>query len=124
MTDEVPRARPSRRRAAELYLAVALVLALAPAVLLTLGWIGVQTGLSDWQGGVGLLASDWASRLALVGVATGSLALIVALLAGFGLYWRRALVVLAITALTLGMLMWSAARPGPSAAQVAGASLT
>lgn len=118
MIDEIPRPRAARRRAAELYLAFALLLALAPAALLAVSWAAVQAGLSDWRGGLGLFAADWAPRLALAGVASGTVALVVALLAGFRRHWRRALVILAITAVTLGGYLWISARPGAAAPPV------
>lgn len=108
-------ARAGRRRAAEAYLAFALLLALGPAALLAVGYLAVETGQSDWRGGLGLFVLDWAPRLALAGVAGGAVALVVALLAGFRRYWRRALVILAITAITLGGYLWVSAREASAA---------
>lgn len=118
MSDDASRHPGGRRRAVELYLTIALALALGPAALLAVGRLAVEAGLADWRGGLGLFALDWAPRLALAGVVSGGVALVVALLAGFRRYWRRALVILAITAATLGGYLWISARPdsaGPSA---------
>lgn len=120
MTHGAPRLR-ARRRAADLYLTLALLLSLAPAVLLAVGWLGVQTGLSDWRGGLGLFMSEWASRLALAGVVSGAVGLMVALVAGFARYWRRALAILAITALTLAVYLWVSSRPTTPAPTVTAA---
>lgn len=101
------KARPALRRAVELYLAFALGLALAPAVLLAAGFVAVEAGLSDWRAGFGGLMLAWASPAALAGVASGAVALMAALLAGFRRYWRRAFLVLAITTVTLAAHLWS-----------------
>jgi fatty-acyl-CoA synthase len=102
VTDEIPQSRAPRRHPVEFYLTFALLLALAPAALLAVSWAAVAAGLSDWRGGLGLFALSWAPRLALVGVVSGTLALVAALLAGFHRYWGRALMILTITAVTLG----------------------
>lgn len=104
-------AHRGRRRGADLYLGFAIVVALAPATLLAVGATAAQAGLSDWRAGLGLFILDWAPRLALIGVATGALALVTALLAGFRRYWRRALLALAITAITLSAYVWNARSP-------------
>jgi len=100
--------QPPRRRwrIADLYLVFAGLVALAPGLLLALGAGAAATGLSDWRSGLGLFVVGWAPRLAVLGVATGAAALVVALLGGFRRYWRPALAILAITTLTLGAYLW------------------
>jgi fatty-acyl-CoA synthase len=110
--------RPAPRRGfADLYLTLAAVLAAVPAALLIAGLIGVQIGLSDWKGGFGLFVLEWAPRLALASVAGGLIGLVVALMSGFSRYWRRALLVLAITTATLAAYVWSIRPAAPVAAQ-------
>lgn len=121
---DVPSAKP--RGFADIYLTLAAVLAAAPAALLIAGLVGVQTGLADWKGGFGLFVLDWAPLLTLASVAGGVIGLVVALMSGFGRYWRRALLVLAITTATLVAYMWSIRpqAPPPDIAQAALESLT
>ena len=111
---------------ADLYLTLAAVLAAAPAALLVAGLVGVQAGLSDWKGGFGLFVLEWAPRLTLASVAGGIVGLVVALVSGFSRYWRRAMLILAITTATLAAYVWSI-RPQaspPHIAQAATESLT
>jgi fatty-acyl-CoA synthase len=105
MSEEPSRA--PRRGFADLYLALAAVLAAAPAALLLAGLVGMNFGLSDWKAGFGLFVLDWAPVLALASVAGGVIGLVVALMSGFGRYWRKALVVLAITTAILVAYVWS-----------------
>ncbi|WP_421738937.1 long-chain-fatty-acid--CoA ligase [Caulobacter sp.] len=107
-----PRQRRSATRAsggdkpapgwASLFLDVALVIALAPALLVAAGAVGVKYGLIDLSLGYGLMAQQWAPKVALLSVATSVLGLIIGLIAGFGGLWKRVLLTLLITIATIG----------------------
>ncbi|KRA59635.1 fatty-acyl-CoA synthase [Caulobacter sp. Root655] len=84
---------------------VAVLVALAPALLVAAGAVGVKLGLFGQPVGYDLLTLDWAPKVATLGVATGVLALIVALFGGFSKLWKKALLALAITIATLGVMV-------------------
>jgi fatty-acyl-CoA synthase len=84
---------------------VAVLIALAPALLVAVGAVGVKFGLLDQAVGYDLLTRDWAPKVAMLGVATGVLGLIVALFGGFSKLWKKALLALAITIATLGVMV-------------------
>jgi fatty-acyl-CoA synthase len=88
-------------RWASLYQDLALVIALTPALLMAAGAAGVKFGVLDLPLGYGLMTQDWAPKVAFLSVATSVLALIVALVAGFGKLWSRLLLTLAITVATI-----------------------
>ena len=84
---------------------LAVLVALAPALLVAAGAVGVKLGLFDQAIGYDLMTRDWASKVAMLGVATGVLGLIVALFGGFSKLWKKALLALAITIATLGVMV-------------------
>ena len=87
------------------YLDFALVLALAPAVLVAAGALGVKFGLIPTPLGYGAMTQDWAPKAAFLSVASGVLGLIVALIAGFSKLWKRALLALMITVGTIAVML-------------------
>lgn len=75
-------------------------------MLVAVGVIAPKLGLMSEGVGVGMLAMEWAPHLALASVAAGIFGVLVALLAGFSKFWLRALLVLAITTVTLFAYVW------------------
>jgi len=96
-----PRVSPGRARFADLYLKLAAIVAITPAVMVGVAFLGVQLNLMGRPDFV-RLALDLAPQVALISVATGVAGLAVALLAGFNRFWLRGLIVLTISAATLG----------------------
>jgi fatty-acyl-CoA synthase len=90
---------------APFYLDLALVIALVPGLLVAVGAVGVKFGLLDLPLGYTLMAQDWAPKVAYLGVATGVLGLIIALMVGFGKLWKRVLLILLITAATIAAML-------------------
>jgi len=99
---------------ASLYLDLALLVALAPAILAGGGALGVKLGLIPLPLGYTSMTLDWAPRLAFISVATGLLGLVVALVAGFKRLGRSALLALAITVGTFGVMFAANALGGQS----------
>jgi fatty-acyl-CoA synthase len=90
---------------ARLYLDLAVLVALAPAILVGGGALGVKLGLIDQALGYASMTLDWAPKAAYLGVATGVLGLIVALAGGFSRLWKLAALALAITVATFGVMI-------------------
>jgi fatty-acyl-CoA synthase len=84
---------------------LAVLIALAPAVLVAAGALGVKFGLASLALGYDQMTLEWAPRAAMLGVATGVLGLIAALFGGFSRFWKKALLALAITIATLGAMV-------------------
>ncbi|MDO8801314.1 long-chain-fatty-acid--CoA ligase [Phenylobacterium sp.] len=113
--DEPFAAPLARRRAkprkgdgfAGFYLNLATLLALAPALMVGAGMLGTRYGLMDWKTGLGVIALEWAPKVALIAVAAGLLGVIIALFAGFGRFWARALMVLILCGATFGAYIWA-----------------
>ncbi|MDO8378628.1 long-chain-fatty-acid--CoA ligase, partial [Phenylobacterium sp.] len=103
------RRKPRKRGGgfAGFYLNLATLAALAPALMVGAGMLGTRYGLMDWKTGLGVIALEWAPKVALVAVAAGLLGVIIALFAGFGRFWARALLVLAICGATFGAYVWA-----------------
>uniref|UniRef100_UPI0025F8769F DUF1499 domain-containing protein n=1 Tax=uncultured Caulobacter sp. TaxID=158749 RepID=UPI0025F8769F len=99
---------------ASFYLDLALLVALAPAILAGGGALGVKLGMIPLPLGYTAMTLDWAPRLAFVSVATGLLGLVIALMAGFKRLGRAALLALAITAATFGVMFAAKALVGQS----------
>ncbi|WP_165185686.1 long-chain-fatty-acid--CoA ligase [Caulobacter soli] len=97
---------------AAVLLDLALLVALSPAVLVAAGAVGVKFGLLPLALGYDQMTLDWAPKAAMMGVATGVLGLIVALFGGFGRFWKKALLALAITIATLGVMVGANAMGG------------
>jgi len=95
------RVSPGRARFADLYLKLATIVAITPAAMVGVAFLGVQLNMLDRPAFV-RLALDLAPQVALISVATGIAGLAVALMAGFNRFWLRGLLVLAISAATLG----------------------
>jgi fatty-acyl-CoA synthase len=84
---------------------LAVLIALAPALLVAAGALGVKSGVIPLSLGFDQMTVDWAPKAALLGVATGVLGLIFALFGGFSRFWKKALLALAITVATLGAMV-------------------
>lgn len=116
-----PRPAPGWARA---WLTFALVLAIAPAVVILVGALGVKFGLWSWKLGFvavmvrGPFGVGWAPLLAMAAIAASLVGVIVSL--RFGL-WRRALAALLISLATMGafMVLGGQARKAPPIHDVA-----
>jgi fatty-acyl-CoA synthase len=97
---DAPR-RPLRLRLGRAYLNLAIVLALAPAILMLVAAAGVGGGLMRWDAGFGYAAASVAPMIAFASIGTGLIALIVAVVLGLGRFWLRALLALAVSAATM-----------------------
>jgi fatty-acyl-CoA synthase len=84
---------------------LAILVALAPALLVAAGALGVKFGMFPQAVGYDQMSLDWAPKAAMLGVATGVLALIAALFGGFSRFWAKALLALAITVGTLAIMV-------------------
>jgi fatty-acyl-CoA synthase len=91
---------------------LAVLIALAPALLVAAGALGVKFGVIPLALGYDQMTLDWAPKAAMLGVATGVLGLIVALFGGFSRFWKKALLALAITIATLGAMVAANAMGG------------
>ena len=95
---------------AKAYLTFALLLSLAPAVVIVIGAVGTKFGLWSWKTGFGAVIVNgpvqglgWAPALAMAAIAVSLIAVIVSLSAGL---WRRALAALLISLLTMGAFIF------------------
>jgi fatty-acyl-CoA synthase len=105
---EIPSGKKTREKAKDAAGAVldgAIVIALAPALLVAVGAAGVKLGMLDQATGYDLLIRDWAPKVAMLGLATGLLGLVVAWFGGFAKLWKKAALALAITLATLGAMV-------------------
>ncbi|CAN5521697.1 hypothetical protein BH10PSE3_BH10PSE3_15180 [soil metagenome] len=84
---------------------LAILVALAPALLVAVGALGVKFGVFPLALGYEQMSLDWAPKAAMLGVATGVLGLIAALFGGFSRFWAKAFLALAITIATLGIMV-------------------
>jgi fatty-acyl-CoA synthase len=91
---------------------LAVLIALAPALLVGAGALGVKFGVIPLALGYDQMTLDWAPKAAVLGVATGVLGLIFALFGGFSRFWKKALLALAITVATLGAMVAANAMGG------------
>jgi fatty-acyl-CoA synthase len=91
---------------------LAVLIALAPALLVGAGALGVKLGVIPLALGYDQMTLDWAPKAAMLGVATGVLGLIFALFGGFSRFWKKALLALAITVATLGTMVAANAMGG------------
>jgi fatty-acyl-CoA synthase len=91
---------------------LAVLIALAPALLVGAGALGVKAGVIPLALGYDQMTLDWAPKAAMLGVATGVLGLIFALFGGFSRFWKKALLALAITVATLGAMVAANAMGG------------
>jgi fatty-acyl-CoA synthase len=99
---------------ASLYLDLALLVALAPAILAGGGALGVKLGLIQLPLGYTSMTLDWAPKMAFVGIATGLLGLLVALVAGARRLGKVAVLALVITAATFAVMFGAKALAGQS----------
>jgi fatty-acyl-CoA synthase len=97
-----------------LYLDLAILVALAPAILAGGGALGVKLGFIGLPLGYTSMTLDWAPKLAFVSVATGLLGVVVALIGGFARLWRAAALALVITAATFVVMYGAKALLGQS----------
>jgi fatty-acyl-CoA synthase len=98
--------------ATAILLNLAILVALAPALLVAAGALGVKFGVFALPLGYDQMTLDWAPKAAMFGVATGVLGLIAALFGGFSRFWKKALLALAITIATLGAMVGANALGG------------
>jgi len=91
------------------YQNLALLIAVAPVLMVLIGALGARFGVWTWREGfVAMLQAGptptlgWAPAVALIGALTGLLGLLVAVFGGFSKLWGKALLALLITALTWG----------------------
>jgi fatty-acyl-CoA synthase len=113
-TDALAKASGKPPRWARLYLDLALLIALAPAILAAGGALGVKLGMIPLPLGYTSMTLDWAPRLAFISVATGLIGLIIALSAGFTRLWKGAVLALVVTAATFGVMFAAKALGGQS----------
>ncbi|MDR7118227.1 long-chain-fatty-acid--CoA ligase [Caulobacter sp. BE254] len=83
----------------------AVLVALAPAVLVAVAALGVKLGLLPQGLGYDRMTLDWAPKAAVLGVATGVAGLFVAVFGGFSRHWKKALGAVAITVVTLAAMV-------------------
>ncbi|MDG2530295.1 long-chain-fatty-acid--CoA ligase [Caulobacter endophyticus] len=81
----------------------AVVIALAPAVMVVVGALGAKSGLLDKTLAYDFLTRDLAPLVAWFSLLTGLLGVVVAMIGGIQRHWHRALLALAITVATLGV---------------------
>lgn len=94
------RARPWARPA----FGVLLLLGLLPVLLVLVGALGSKFGWFSWKVGFGLLTADWAPKAAMLGLAAGAVAVVLALVVGARRLWIAAvLAVLAPAAVLAGL---------------------
>ena len=94
------RARPWARPA----FAALLLLGVLPVLLVVVGALGSKFGWFGWKVGFGLLTANWAPKAAMVGLAAGVLAVVLALVVGARRLWLAAvLAVLAAAAVLAGL---------------------
>ena len=100
--------RKAKRRVSrtELFLNGVALLALAPALMILVGALGVRFDLIDWRVGVGELILDWPSKLGLIAVLAGIFAVFASVAAGFRKYGLRAAFSLALPLVTLISIAW------------------
>lgn len=82
-----------------------MLVALAPAVLVAVAALGVKFGLLPQALGYDRMTMDWAPKVAVLGVATGVAGLFVAVFGGFSRHWKKALGAVAITVVTLAVMV-------------------
>jgi fatty-acyl-CoA synthase len=99
---------------ASLYLDLAILIALAPALLAGAGALGVKLGVIALPLGYTSMTLDWAPKVAFVSVATGLLGLVIALVGGFSRLWKAAVLALVVTAVTFGVMIGAKALLGQS----------
>ena len=120
------KSKKARARAAggwaDHYLTFALLVALAPAVMAGAGIVAMRLDLITQQQGFDAMliqgpteSLGWAPAIALVGVLTGLIGLLTAIFNGFARLWPKAVLALAVTALTwgafIGFGIWDTSRP-------------
>jgi len=104
------------------YMDLALLVALAPAAMALVGAFATKFGLiTEQQGFDAMLVQGpteslgWAPAIALVGLLTGIIGVLVAVFAGFSRLWGKALLALLVTALTwgafIGLGLWDTRIP-------------
>ena len=101
-----PRRDNDHPRWAQWFLSITAILGGVPLAMLALVALGLRVGLIDWRIGLTDEVLDWPYRFALVGVVGGLLAIFAALFAGFGRFWRRALLSLGGPILVMAALIW------------------
>ena len=95
-----------RRGRTELFLSLIALLAVAPALMVLVGALGVRFELIDWRIGISQLMLDWPSKLGLIAVIGGVFAVFAAVAAGFRRYGLGAIASLLLPLATLAALAW------------------
>ena len=125
MTEQDDRTEHVAPAWARALLTLALVLAIAPAVVILVGALGTKFGLWDWKLGFGAVmfrgpvtGLGWAPALAMLAIAVSLLSVIVSFWTGS---WKRSLAALLISLATLGafIVMGGKARQAPPIHDVA-----
>jgi|GEM_PF-6317 len=100
-----------KRGLADVYLALGLLMAIAPALVIAGGAIGMRMGAWDWRTGFAAVMVNgpvpnlgWAPALLLLSILTGVIGLLVAAFGGWKRLWKKALLNIGFTAATIGAL--------------------
>lgn len=95
--------------AADHFLSLAVMAALAPALIVAVGAAGMRFAGWDWREGFETVFFDgptpslgWAPAVALVSVVIALIGLLVAAFGGWGRYWKKAMLALALSGATVG----------------------
>jgi fatty-acyl-CoA synthase len=89
-------------KATQTYLSVALAVAVLPVASILIGAVATKTGLLDWKLGFGLLTFRGPPLLAMLGLATGLVGLVLALIVDAKGLWFKGVLPLVITLAVMG----------------------
>jgi fatty-acyl-CoA synthase len=89
-------------KATQTYLTVALVIAILPIASILIGAVVTKTGLMSWKIGFGLLTFKGPPLLAMVGLATGLIGLVLALIVDAKSLWFKGLLPVVVTLAVMG----------------------
>ena len=92
-------------KATQTYLSVALAVAVLPVASILIGAVATKTGLLDWKLGFGLLTFRGPPLLAMLGLATGLVGLVLALIVDAKGLWFKGVLPLVITLAVMGNLI-------------------
>ena len=89
-------------KATQTYLTVAFWIAVLPILSILIGALLTKTGLASWKIGFGLLTFKGPPLLAMAGLATGLIGLVLALIVNAKGLWFRGLLPLVVTLAVMG----------------------